>query len=76
MPHVVAGHLLRRKDGTVIGRGDPTEIAPTSIGGVFRLMQIPLGGLSPGDYELELYARDQRSGKEIRSVEPFTLLGS
>jgi VWFA-related protein len=76
MPRVVAGHVLRRKDGTVVGRSDPTEIAPTSIGGVFRLMQIPLGGLSPGDYELELHARDERSGKEIRSVEPFTLLGS
>jgi hypothetical protein len=76
MPRVVAGHVLRRAGGTVIGRSDPTEIAPTSIGGVFRLMQIPLGGLSPGDYELELFVRDERSGKESRSVEPFTLLGS
>jgi hypothetical protein len=76
MPRVRAGHVLRRADGTVVGRSDPSEIAPTSIGGVFRLMQIPLGGLSPGDYELELVVRDERSGQERTVVEPFTLLPS
>jgi VWFA-related protein len=76
MPRVVAGHVLRRADGTVLGRGEPTEIAPTSLGGIFRLMQIPLGGMAPGDYELELFVRDVRSGTEARVVEPFTLQGS
>jgi VWFA-related protein len=76
MPRVLAGHVLRKADGTVIGRSEPTEITPTSIGGVFRLMQIPLSGLSPGDYELELVVRDGRSGQERRVVEPFTLQGS
>jgi VWFA-related protein len=76
MPRVRAGHVLRRADGTVLGRGEPTEIAPTSIGGLFRLMQIPLNGMAPGDYELELFARDERSGREVRTVEPFTLQGS
>jgi len=76
MPRVVAGHVLRAASGTVIGRSEPTEITPTSIGGVFRLMQIPLGDLSPGDYELELFVRDERSGQERRVVEPFTLQGT
>jgi hypothetical protein len=76
MPSVRAGHVLRRADGTVVGRSDPSEIAPTSLGGLSRLMQIPVGGLVPGDYELELVVRDERSGRETRSVEPFTLLPS
>jgi VWFA-related protein len=76
MPRVVAGHVLRRADGTVLGRGEPTEIAPTSLGGLFRLMQIPLTGMAPGDYELELFTRDERTGTEARTVEPFTLHGS
>jgi VWFA-related protein len=73
MPRVAAGHVLRRADGTEISRGEPTEIAPTSLGGVSRLMQIPLAGLPPGEYELELVVRDQRTGTEVKSVEPFTL---
>jgi hypothetical protein len=39
-------------------------------------MQIPLAGMVPGDYELELFVRDERSGREARTVEPFTLQGS
>jgi hypothetical protein len=76
MPKVVAGHVLRRADGTVVDRAEPTEIAPTSLGALSRLMQIPLGRLAPGDYVLEVVARDERSGRETRTVEPFTLLAS
>jgi VWFA-related protein len=74
MPRVLAGHVLRRADGTEIGRSEPTEIEPTSLGGVSRLLQIPLGGLSPGDHEIEILVRDGLTGQETRSVEPFTLL--
>ncbi len=76
MPRVVASHVLRGADGGEVGRSDPTEIAPTSLGGISRMMQIPLAGLPAGDYELELLVRDERTGQETRSVEPFTLLAS
>jgi VWFA-related protein len=76
MPLVKAGHVLRRADGTVVGRSAATPIEPTSIGGIFRLMQIPLRGLAPGDYELELFVRDERAGAERKVVEPFTLQAS
>ena len=74
MPRVRAGHVLRRADGTVVSRSEPTEIAPTSLGGLYRLMQIPLTGLVPGEYELELTAKDELSGRQVTSREPFTLV--
>lgn len=76
MPRVVASHVLRRSDGSVVNRSEPSQIAPTSLGGVSRLMQIPLAGLSPGEYQLELVVRDDRAGRELKSVEPFTITGS
>jgi VWFA-related protein len=76
MPRVKAGHVLRRADGSVLSRSDPTEIAPTSLGGVSRLMQIPLTGMAPGEYQLELLVEDALSGRERKVVEPFTLQGS
>lgn len=76
MPRVRAGHVLRRSDGSVVSRSEPSEIAPTSLGGVSRLMQIPLTGMSPGEYQLELLVRDELSGRERKVVEPFTLQGS
>jgi hypothetical protein len=76
MPRVEAGHVLRRSDGTVVSRSEPTEIAPTSLGSVARLMQIPLTGIPPGEYQLELLVRDDLSGRERKVVEPFTLQGS
>jgi VWFA-related protein len=76
MPRVRAGHVLRRSDGTVVSRSTATEIGPTSLGSVARLMQIPLGGIAPGEYQLELLVRDDLSGRERKVVEPFTLQGS
>jgi VWFA-related protein len=76
MPRVAAGHVLRQAGGGAVGRSEPTEILPTSIGGVSRLMQIPISGLAPGDYELEILVRDERSGRETKVAEPFTLAGS
>jgi hypothetical protein len=75
MPRVAAGHVLRRVGGATVSQSRPTEILPTSIGGVSRLLQIPIAGLTPGDYELEIVARDERAGVETRTVEPFTITG-
>jgi VWFA-related protein len=76
MPRVLGRHVLRRADGSVVSESDASEIAPTSLGGVSRLMQIPVAGLAAGDYQLELIVRDERSGRELKVVEPFTLTAS
>jgi hypothetical protein len=76
MPRVSGGHVLRRAGGGVVSRANPTTIAPTSIGGVSRLLQIPTDALAPGEYELVLTVRDELSGRPVETVEPFTLVGS
>jgi len=72
-PYVTSGHLVRRRDGLVLSRGEPSEIVPTSLGGLSRLMQIPLARAEPGDYELVLTVQDRHTGFETRVVEPFTI---
>ena len=71
-PRVSAGHVLRKADGTVLGRSEPTPIVPTSLGAVARMMQVPLN-LDPGDYELVLTVRDELQGDKAELVEPFTV---
>jgi len=73
MPRVRSGHLLRRIDGTVISRSQPTWIEPTSLGAVARMLQIPLERAGPGDYELVLSVEDTLSGRSQEVVEPFRL---
>jgi VWFA-related protein len=74
-PRVAASHRLRKADGTVLGGSDPTIILPTSLGGVARLMQIPLN-LDPGDYELVLDVRDEVSRDSLELVEPFRVVNA
>jgi VWFA-related protein len=76
MPRVRSGHVLRRIDGTVISRGQPTWIEPTSLGALARMLQIPLDGASAGDYELVLTVEDQVAGQTREIVEPFRLTSS
>ena len=73
MPRVRAGHVLRRIDGGVISRSEPTWIEPTSLGALARQLQIPLEGMGPGDYELVLTVKDEVSGMLQELREPFTL---
>ena len=73
MPYVTSSHVLRRLGGSVVSRGGPSEIVPTSLGDLSRLMQIPLNDAGPGEYELLLTVRDEASGREQLLVEPLTL---
>src|SRR4030095_976342 len=73
LPRVVAGYELRRAGGAVLGRAQPNPIRPTSLGPLSRLLQIPLDGRAPGDYELRLTVPDQLSGEPRELVEPFSL---
>jgi hypothetical protein len=72
-PRVSAGHALRKADGTVLDRSDPTPILATSLGAVARLMQVPLN-LDPGGYELVLTVRDEVAGQSREIVEAFDVL--
>ena len=72
-PRVKAGHELRRRGGSQVGRTEPTLVMPTSIGAVSRLIQIPLSVASPGEYDLVLTVSDEISGQRVERVEPFVV---
>jgi hypothetical protein len=57
----------------VIGRATPTLIEPTSLGAIARMVQIPLRGFPPGDYELLLSVTDEVSGLTRELTEPFSI---
>ncbi len=73
LPRVTAGHELRRRGGSVVGRAEPTAVTPTSIGAVTRLIQLPLSITTPGEYELVLTVTDEISGQHVERVEPFAV---
>jgi VWFA-related protein len=73
MPKVKAGHALRHAGGGIVGESAPATIQPTSIGALSRLIQIPLAGTSPGDYELVLTVVDEITGETRELVEPFSV---
>jgi VWFA-related protein len=73
MPRVSSGHTLRRSDGTVVSRNEPTPILPGSLGAISRMIGIPLDGVTPGDYELVLKVRDDLAGRSQELVEPIQI---
>lgn len=73
MPKVLAGYQIRRQDGTVVTRVAATEILPTSLGKLSRLVGTGLSGAAPGDYEFVLDLRDEVGGAAVEVREPFTI---
>lgn len=73
MPRVAAGHALRPRGGAAFARSAPSVIAPTSLGALVRLIQIPLAGATPGDYDLVLTVEDRLAGQSREVVEPFSI---
>jgi len=73
MPRVSSGLVLRRVDGTVVSRSEPTPILPTSLGAVSRMVGIPLDGVTPGEYELVLTVKDELAGRNQEIVEPLVV---
>lgn len=71
-PRVSAGHVLRKADGTVLSRSDPTPILATSLGAIARLLQIPMN-VDSGAFELVLTVRDEITGATRELVEPFVV---
>ncbi|HEX9188550.1 MAG TPA: VWA domain-containing protein [Vicinamibacteria bacterium] len=75
MPKVVSSYEIRRSDGQVFRRSTPTEIKPTSVGSLLRLVGIPLAGAIPGDYELVLTVKDELAGTTAEARERFVVEG-
>lgn len=76
VPRVLAGYEIRRTDGGVVSRVEPTPIRPSSIGKLSRLVVAPLWRVPPGQYELVLRVEDQLAGRTIEVPEPFEVAGS
>jgi VWFA-related protein len=76
MPRVRAGYEIRRADGVVFKRTDPTPINPTSVGALLRLNGIGLRGAQPGEYELVLTVRDDLTQQSVEIREPFEIVGT
>ena len=74
MPRVRAGYEIRRADGVVFKRTDPTPINPTSVGALLRLHGIGLRGAQPGEYELVLTVEDDLAGQSVEVREPFEIV--
>jgi VWFA-related protein len=70
-PRVTAGFEVRRSDGALVTRVEPTPMRPTSLGTLSRIVVAPLRGAAPGDYELVLQLRDEVSGAALEAREPF-----
>lgn len=75
MPNVTAGLTIRRKDtGMVFIRVPPSRIQPTSLGRLTRIVGPSLEGATPGEYEFNLYLKDELSGKIMEFQEDITIL--
>jgi hypothetical protein len=68
---VVAGYEIRRPDGGVVSRAEPTPIRASSLGKLSRLVAAPLSHVPPGQYELVLRLRDELTRRELEVREPF-----
>jgi hypothetical protein len=71
MPKVSMGYEVRRSDGAVLTRDAPSIINPASDGALSRMIGIPLGSATPGDYELVMRVKDEYSGDRVELREPF-----
>jgi VWFA-related protein len=76
LPRVSAGYEIRRPDGTLFRRSEPTPIIPTSIGSLLRLSGINLAGAAPGTYELVIRVRDELAGRDVEARETFEVAAS
>jgi VWFA-related protein len=74
MPRVSAGYIIRRtSDGALFRAEAPTQIKPTSLGKLSRLLGMGFEDVPPGDYEFILTVKDEISGKLLEIKEPFTV---
>jgi VWFA-related protein len=74
MPQVLQGYFVRREDGTILTAAMPSEIHPTSLGGLSRVSGFSLKGAPLGSYELVMSVRDELAGRSLELREPFKVV--
>jgi VWFA-related protein len=74
MPRVLQGYFVRREDGTVLTAAMPSEIRPTSLGGLSRVSGFSLKGAQPGSYEIVMSVRDELARRSLELREPFKVI--
>jgi VWFA-related protein len=75
MPRVTMGYDVRREDGTVLTKVDATEIRPTSLGHLNRMIGFPVDRAAPGNYDLVMTLKDEIAGTSLEVKEPFGIVG-
>ncbi len=73
MPRVETAQVVRAPGGAIVSQSALSEIAPTSLGALSRMTQIPLDGVAPGNYDLVLTVKDLEANVSQELVEPFTV---
>ena len=69
---VRAGHVVRRRDGSVVRELKPTPLIP-GASGMSRFAGISLAQAPPGEYELVITVIDDVRGQTITVSEPFAI---
>jgi VWFA-related protein len=72
-PRVEASYELRRHDGEVVRRSEPSFVSPSADGRLLRLLALPLDGIAQGDYELVLRVEDKATGQTRERIEPLRI---
>jgi hypothetical protein len=73
-PRVRTALEIRRRDGPVLGRGEPVAIIPSSDGRLSRTSELGLARAGAGEYELVLSVTDDVAGRTLRIREEFSLV--
>jgi hypothetical protein len=68
-----AYEIRRTTDGVVVRPSEASQIQPTSLGSLLRLIGINLSATGPGNYELVLRVWDEVGGERVEIREPFEL---
>jgi VWFA-related protein len=72
-PDVEASYELRRENGEVVRRGEPSVVTATPDGRLLRLHSLPLGGIAQGSYELVLRVQDKATGETRERIEALRI---
>jgi hypothetical protein len=72
-PTVQASYELRRRNGDVVRRSEPSLVSPSADGRLLRLVAMTLDGIPEGDYELVVRVEDKATGETRERIEPLRI---
>jgi VWFA-related protein len=70
-PRVSAGYVIKNASGVTLASTALAPLDPGPSGGVSQVVVLSLAGVAPGDYRIELTARDETSQEDVKVEEPF-----